>query len=73
MNKVIVQPRQNLWDIAVQHCGSADAVFEIATAEGFLPTWQPITGSEVSVPEPSNKRVVSHYASHGIVPATGSK
>ena len=73
MKKVIVQPRQTLWDIAVQHCGSADAAFGIAAAEGYLPTGLPIAGSEVDVPEPSNKRVVSHYARHGIVPATSSQ
>lgn len=73
MRQVVVQPRQTLWDIAVQHCGTADAAFDIAAAEGCLPTALPIVGFEVSVPEPSNKRVVSHYASHGIVPATEGK
>lgn len=71
MKKVIVQPRQNLWDIAVQHCGTADAAFGIAAAEGCIPSSTPIVGTEVGVPEPMNKKVVAHYVSHGIVPATG--
>lgn len=73
MRTVIAQRRQTLWDIAVQHCGTADAAFVIAAAEGCIPSSTPIAGTEVEVPEPLNKRTVAHYASNAIVPATSSK
>jgi len=70
MKKVTVQSGQTLWDIAVQHCGTADAALEIAALNGLLPTSQPKTGETIVVPEVENKKVVRYYAEHGIVPAT---
>lgn len=70
MKKVTVQSGQTLWDIAVQHCGSADAALEIAALNGLLPTSQPKTSEQLIVPNVENKKVVRYYAEHGIVPAT---
>ena len=70
MKKVTVQSGQSLWDIAVQHCGSADAALDVAALNGLLPTGQPKTGETIFVPEEENKKVVRYYAEHGIVPAT---
>ena len=70
MMKVTVQSGQSLWDIAVQHCGSADAALEIAALTGLLPTSQPKTSELLIVPNVENKKVVRYYAEHGIVPAT---
>ena len=70
MMKVTVQSGQSLWDIAVQHCGSAEAALEIAALNGLLPTSQPKTGEQLIVPNVENKKVARYYAEHGIVPAT---
>lgn len=70
MRNVTTQSGQSIWDIAVQHCGTADAAFEIAALRGIMPTAQPKTGEILIVPEVVNKKVVKHYADHGLVPAT---
>lgn len=70
MKTIIVQSGQSLWDIAVQYCGTADAALDIATMNGRMPTEQPNTGETLKVPEMANKKIVSYYADHGMVPAT---
>ena len=70
MMKVTVQSGQSLWDIAVQHCGTADAALEIAALNVLPPTSQPKTGEQLIIPNVENKKVVRYYAEHGIVPAT---
>lgn len=70
MNTATVKPRQTLWDIAVEHCGSADAAFETARLNGMPPTAQPTAGARLKLPEQANARTVRHYATHGITPAT---
>ena len=62
--------RQSLWDLAIQHCGSADAVFEIARLNGLLPTAKPSEGIDYTMPEHDNRKVAKYYAEHGEVPAT---
>ena len=70
MKTVIAQNGQSLWDIAVQHCGAADAAFSVAELNGLLPTSLPKAGETLKVPDAENKKVAKHYAEHGIVPAT---
>lgn len=72
MKHPILLPRQSLWDVAVQHCGSADAAFAIAEANAHVPTARNTLnpGDTLAVPDPVNKKVAAHYANHGIVPAT---
>lgn len=72
MKHATLQPRQSLWDIAVQHCGSADAAFAIAEANGHVPTARNELnpGDPLDIPEPLNRKVAAHYANHRIVPAT---
>lgn len=70
MKTITVQSGQSLWDIAVQYCGTTEAAFEIAALKGMMPTAQPKTGETLKVPETVNKKIVSYYADHGIVPAT---
>lgn len=70
MKNVTVQSGQSLWDIAVQHCGSADAALEIAALNGMVPTTQPKTGERLTVPNAENKKVVRYYEEHGLVPAS---
>ncbi|MCQ2306829.1 MAG: hypothetical protein MJ000_04595 [Bacteroidales bacterium] len=68
MKKITVQARQNIWDVAVQHCGSAEAAFDIAGMNGELPTSPVSAGSTLKVPDPTNKRVVKYYTENNIVP-----
>ena len=70
MRTIAVQSSQTLWDIAVQYCGAAEAALEVATLNNLLPTSQPGTGVTLNVPKMENKKVVKHYADHGLVPAT---
>lgn len=62
--------RQSLWDMAIQHCGSADAALDIAQLNGMMPTGHPIDGVDYQVPEPYNRTVVGHYSDNDIEPAT---
>ena len=62
--------RQSLWDMAVQHCGSADSAFDIARLNGLMPTAKPSEGIDYAMPEPENSKVTRHYAEHREVPAT---
>lgn len=71
MKTSTVQPRQSLWDMAIEHCGSADAAFTMAELNQIAPTEKPLaTGQELLTPEPFNKIVVKHYAQRQLVPAT---
>lgn len=70
MKRNIAHIRQNLWDLAVQHCGSADAALDIAQLNGIMPTGCPTDESDYQVPEPANRKVVRYYAEHDIQPAT---
>lgn len=72
MKHATLQPRQSLWDVAVEHCGSADAAFAIAEANGHVPTARNelSPGHTLVVPEPVNSKVAAHFANHRIVPAT---
>ena len=71
MKTSTVQPRQSLWDMAIEHCGSADAAFTMAALNQIAPTEKPlVAGQQLLTPEPFNKIVVKHYAQRQLVPAT---
>lgn len=71
MKTSTVQPRQSLWDMAIEHCGSADAAFIMAELNQIAPTEKPlVAGQQLLTPEPINKTVVKHYARRQLVPAT---
>lgn len=69
-NKIIVKNRQTLWDLALQHCGSANAAFSIARINNIVLTDMPTPGIELIMPIVVNKTVVNYYADNGIVPVT---
>lgn len=71
MRTIEAQSGQTLFDIAIQHCGTADAVFDIAELNGMRPTDIPKVGSTLEVPEVTAKKVVRRLAELGAVPATG--
>lgn len=63
---------QSLWDMALQHCGSADAAFAIARMNNVNLTDSPTPGTVLALPAVTNKKVVKYYADNGIMPASGA-
>jgi len=63
---------QSLWDMALQHCGRADAAFSIARMNGLNITDSLTPGTVLVLPAVTNKRVVKYYVDNGIMPATGA-
>jgi len=62
------QPRQSLIDLALVHCGSADAAVEIALLNG-MPIdgdpyeWEKAHGT-ISLPDITDNKTVKHYKLH---------
>jgi len=69
-NTAIIEPGQSLLDIAVQHCGSVEAVLTIALANGLSVTEAVAVGAVVSTIEAANRAVANLFAVNGIKPAT---
>jgi len=69
---VTVQPRQSVFDIALQHFGSPEAAFVVAEKIGCSITDELTAGIDIefSGSEILDKRVVEYYRQNGIVPAT---
>lgn len=73
MKTIITQERQTIFDIAVRHCGDANAAFEIAERNNMSLSGVPVVGTELEVPEPDAslaKRIVEYYALNNVSPAT---
>lgn len=69
--KVVVRNRQCLADIALQVCGSVEAVFAIAERNGLSITDDVVAG-EILTYEPTDvadKRVVAAYVADEVYPA----
>lgn len=69
--KVIVQDRQCLADIAIQVCGSLEAVFAIAAQNGLAITDDLTVGQvlDYDLADVQNKQVVTVLRSDGVIPA----
>lgn len=61
---------QSLFDLAVQHCGSAQVAFEIAELNGMDITAQPTPGQSILLPEVVNKQIADYFAVKDLTPAT---
>lgn len=61
--------RQSLFDIAVQECGSVEAVFDFAALTGLSVT-SDIDAAEIKVPEVVDEKVVMTMRINSIKPAT---
>lgn len=61
---------QTLFDIALQNCGSIDAVFEIASLNDTSISTLPDTGMVLNIPVPKNGKIVKYYRDNDITPAT---
>lgn len=70
MASVILQKHQSLMDIALQECGDATALFEIAMLNGISPTEMPIPGTAIKVPNPFKKNNVRYFFERLVKPAT---
>ena len=72
--KVIVQDRQCLADIAIQVCGSLEAVFAIAEKNGLSVT-DDLTAGQILEYDPADvqdKQIVNIYKTERVVPATSA-
>lgn len=58
--------------MAVQHCGSVEAAFDIALLNGISITDSIAPGTDLILPPVVDKDVVSYYANRGLVPATAT-
>ena len=72
MRVIEANGRQTLLDIAMQHCGAAEAVFAIAELNNMVPDAVPAQGIIVALPDVADKKVVNYYSTNKIVPATAN-
>lgn len=70
MRQVEVQNGQTIFDVAVQHCGDAEAAYDIAALNNVEVTSCPDNGTVLNVPDAVNKKVVQFYQQNKIKPAT---
>lgn len=72
MITVLVQNNQSIWDLAIQHYGSADGVKQLIEDNPWLNFEDNIApGSKVKISENViDKNVVDFLAKKGMVPAT---
>lgn len=62
---------QNLFDLAIQHCGSLEAAFDLAIANDLSLTDDLQAGQELDLPAVQNAQVVQYYSVNRLQPATG--
>ncbi len=67
---IICRKGQTLFDIALQNCGSIDAVFEIASLNDTSISTLPDTGMPLNIPVPKSGKIVKYYKDNNIIPAT---
>lgn len=71
MNKqATITERQSLLDVAVQHCGSFEAAFDIAMGNGLSVTDDLNAGDRLEMPKQDNKEVADYYAVNDLHPAS---
>jgi hypothetical protein len=66
--KVITQIEQNIFDIALQYCGNADAVYDILVANKMTYDTPLIPDSKIEV-APQNNKITNYFKNKPI--ATG--
>jgi hypothetical protein len=69
MEKAIAGVEQTLLDIAVQYCGSAEAVFELARLNRLSITDDLIAGQELLLPSAYNDKVVKVFDQNHFFPS----
>lgn len=66
MKTVAVIGGQSIFDIAIQHCGSVDASYAIAKANGLTLDATLLPGQALLVPEVTDRRVVEELRRRGV-------
>ncbi|MCM1035526.1 MAG: hypothetical protein NC038_05460 [Paludibacter sp.] len=66
----ITTPKQNLLDIALQHCGAFEAAFQLALLNKRDLTSDLATGEQITLSPVQHAQTVLHYRTHRICPAT---
>lgn len=69
-NNITVKQGQSLFDIAIQECGSVEAVFLIARQNSIPVTKHLTTGEQLQPVGVTDKRVKKYYTDNHILPAT---
>ena len=67
-----VQQGQSIIDLAIQHCGSAEAAYDLAELNGLSITDHVETGRILNLPDVVDKDTVRYYSDRALVAATGS-
>lgn len=67
---ITVASRQSILDIAIQHCGSVEAAFQIALLNNLALTDELVPGQQIEIPAVVNSSVVQYYEVNNIQPAT---
>jgi len=69
--KTIVLNSQSLLDIAIQHCGGAEAAFDIALLNELVLSDNLEVGRQLIVPAKANRTIAEYYENRRLKPATG--
>lgn len=67
---VLVNDKQSILDVAIQHLGSAAAAFSLAFTNGISITDDLVCASELNLSAVVSPAIVTYYADKKIVPAT---
>ena len=72
MRSIITKNGQSVWDVAIQHMGNVETVFDILKLNTGIRTDETIeTGTEIFLPDTADKqRVVDYYALNNLNPST---
>lgn len=70
MRRCMVLNGQTVFDIAMQHCGSVEAAFDIAAMNDIAVTSHLQPGAVALLPDIVAKTIVAFYKNHNISPAT---
>ena len=62
---------QTIFDVAIQHCGNANAAFQIAALNELSLTDDLTPGQSLQIPDVMNIAVVKYYKLNSLIPATG--
>jgi hypothetical protein len=67
---ITVLHNQSLLDLALQHTGSIESIFELAVINGKSVTDDMTAGASLLVGATTNKDILAYYTSKNIQPAT---
>lgn len=70
--KTTAKERETLADVALRECGSIEAMYEIAYANGMSLSDEPYPGQELLIPPVYSINVVRRYKANAVAPASGT-